>query len=56
MKNIIVTIIGLVSLSVITDVILPSGKTAKYVKGIIAVINIIVILNSLADLYIKYFS
>ncbi|MBQ8431053.1 MAG: stage III sporulation protein AF [Clostridia bacterium] len=45
MQTYIISVLGLVVLSVLTEIILPAGQTAKYIKSIIAVFIVYVLVN-----------
>ena len=47
----VLTIVGMVVLSVIGDIILPQGKIAKTVKGVFAFITVLVIASPLPELF-----
>lgn len=47
----VLTIVGMVVLSVVGDIILPQGKIAKTVKGIFAFITVLVIASPLPKLF-----
>ena len=45
----IISVVGVILLSVLTDVLLPEGQMNKYVKGIFSILLIFVIIAPLAD-------
>ena len=45
----IISVVGVILLSVLTDVLLPEGQMNKYVKGIFSILLIFVIVAPLAD-------
>lgn len=45
MQNYIVAVLGIVLISVLVEVILPSGQTGKYIKSILAVFVVYVLVN-----------
>ena len=45
MQTYIISVLGIVVLSVLTEIILPAGQTAKYIKSIIAVFIVYVLVN-----------
>ena len=47
----VLTIVGMVVLSVIGDIILPQGKIAKTVKGVFAFITVLVIASPMPELF-----
>ena len=56
MKQIAVALIVLTCLSVAVDLVLPDGKISKYVKGVCALVNVLVILEFLSKIYLNYFN
>lgn len=46
----ILSIVGVVTLSVLVDILLPEGQTNKYIKGIFSVITLFVIISPLPKL------
>lgn len=46
----VLSIVGIVLLSVIVDAVLPDGQTAKYVKSVFAIITVFVIASPLPSL------
>ena len=50
MKEWIMSITGIIVFGVLLDVVLPHGKTAKYIKGIFAVLVVYVIVSPLPKL------
>ena len=48
----VLTIVGMVVLSVIGDIILPQGKISKTVKGVFAFITVLVIASPLPELFL----
>ncbi|MDR3263531.1 MAG: stage III sporulation protein AF [Clostridiales bacterium] len=47
----IISIAGIMVLTVLLDIILPEGQTNKYIKGIFSVIVVIVVITPFADIF-----
>lgn len=51
MKTLTITIIGIACISILIEVLLPEGKTSKYIKGIYSVLTTLIIVTNLVSLY-----
>lgn len=50
MSGWILSVVGIVLLSVLLDILLPKGQTSKYIKGIFSIVTIYVIISPLPSL------
>ena len=49
----VLKIVGIISLTVITEIIIPNSKTSKIIKGVMAFITVLVIATPIVDLFDK---
>ena len=47
----VISVVGIVLLSILADIILPHGQTNKYIKNIFAIITVFVIVTPLPSLF-----
>lgn len=52
MKGYLISLLGIVLISVLAEIILPAGQTAKYIKGIISIFVVYILINPIV-LFLK---
>ena len=55
MQSYILSVIGIVFVSVLIEIILPNGQTAKYIKGIFSIFVVFVLINPVINFFKKDF-